>query len=350
MRIFKRIHASILKILLIVFCIPFANGCSTEGAIIGGAIGATAVLGSTPGHQLEQVYYLGMFDPQEQVPPTVYRVTVRGQASSFSLMKFGSGWVPANLVDSLNTRMSFGNASKSNTIQFQKGSPQEMAALKTGRRMVMFGPEGFREAPTDHRLVIVMGASPEEYFKAMDSVLGDISQAQSELSQSKVKDIFIQTVLSIKDEQGSLKDLKHKVELENARQQVRVVENKVVEERKKAISAAEDAKKAADRADVAQKKASTAEKTATKAADAAKDAKDTADSAVKTAEKASKAAETAKFVADEATQHSFAADVKSESAKEQASDSADQARISADSAKESAATAQTISDSLRGSK
>jgi hypothetical protein len=237
MRILKSIDKPIIKAFLLLLCIPFANGCSTEGAIIGGAIGATAALGSTPGHQLEQVYYLGTFDPQEQVPPTVYRVTVKGQASSFSLMKFGSGWVHANLVDSLNTRMSFGNKSKDSLVKFEKGSKEETAALKTGRRLVMFGPEGFREAPADHRLVIVMGSSPEEYFQAMDSVLGDISQVQNELNENEVKDLFIKTFLSIKTEQEKLKDIKFASELENAQQQVKLEEQKAIQSQKDAKEA-----------------------------------------------------------------------------------------------------------------
>ena len=38
----------------------------------------------------------------EQVPPSVYRVRVKGQASFLSATKFASGWVPADLVDSLS--------------------------------------------------------------------------------------------------------------------------------------------------------------------------------------------------------------------------------------------------------
>ncbi len=276
-----------------MFCIPFANGCSTEGQIIGGAIGATAVLGSTPGHQLEQVYYLGMFDPQEQVPPTVYRVTVRGQASSFSLMKFGSGWVPAKLVDSLSSRISFGDASKSNNAQFEKGTDEQMAALKTGRRMVMFGPEGFREAPADHRLVIVMGASPEEYFGAMDSVIGDISQAQSELSESEVKDVLLQTFLDIQSEQGQLKDLNHKFELENAQQQVMVVEQEVVTATQQVAKAAKQVLEANKSAKKAENDAKEAKAEVIKAEGHAKLSKESADKADQRAETSASTAKSA---------------------------------------------------------
>jgi len=231
MLILKYVSNLIIKLFPFLLCISFAIGCSTERVIVGGAVGEAGALGSTPGHQLEQVYYLGVLDPQEQTPPTVYRITVKGQASSFSLMKFGSGWVHANLVDSLNTRMSFDNKSRGSLVQFEKESKEEMAAIKTGRRMVMFGPEGFREAPADHRLVIVMRASPEEYFQAMDSVLGEISQAQNELSQSEVKDVLIQTFFDIKSEQEKLKEIKFASELENARQLVKLEEQKLAIEK-----------------------------------------------------------------------------------------------------------------------
>jgi hypothetical protein len=221
MKIFKLAPHLVIKTFLLLLSILITNGC----AVFGAAMGVTTFIGLTPGHQFEEVYYLGVFDPQEQVPPTVYRIIVQGKASSFSKMKFGSGWVPAQLVDSLNTNLSFGNASKSNLMEFEKGMEEEMTAPKTGRRLVMFGPEGFREAPpADHRLVIVMGASPEEYFQAMDSVLGEISQIKHELIESEVKYIIIRTFLDIKTEQEQLKDIKFASELENAQQQLRVVE------------------------------------------------------------------------------------------------------------------------------
>ncbi|HYE32224.1 MAG TPA: hypothetical protein VEH27_12400, partial [Methylomirabilota bacterium] len=55
--------------------------------------------------ELEQIYYLGVFDPLEQLPPTIYRVTVRGQSSALNRSKFASGWVPAPFIDSLSARV-----------------------------------------------------------------------------------------------------------------------------------------------------------------------------------------------------------------------------------------------------
>ena len=57
---------------------------------------AAATLGSmTPNADLEQTYYLGSFDPQDQIPPAIYRIRVRGQSSLLSTVRFASSWVPA---------------------------------------------------------------------------------------------------------------------------------------------------------------------------------------------------------------------------------------------------------------
>ena len=53
------------------------------------------------------------------------------------------------------------------------------AALETGRRMMLFGPEGFRAAPADHRLAVVMASDPSAFFEAIDSALGQLSAAKA---------------------------------------------------------------------------------------------------------------------------------------------------------------------------
>src|SRR4051794_16313012 len=84
--------------LTLIFCV----GCSTPEQTITLVGGTTSVLGQSPAQEIQQVYYLGVFDPQEQVPPAVYRITVHGQGSAMSFVRFASGWVPAPLIDSLN--------------------------------------------------------------------------------------------------------------------------------------------------------------------------------------------------------------------------------------------------------
>ena len=153
------------------------SGCSTE-EIIGGTVAATLLGASSPSHEIQQIYYLGAFDPQGQLPPTVYRIRVHGQASFISFTKFASGWVPAPFIDSLTADVSFKGA-KSTSVQVDQGASETLAKLTTGRRLMLFGPEGFREAPKDHRLVVVMGSDPSEFFEAIDESLGDIAQLQA---------------------------------------------------------------------------------------------------------------------------------------------------------------------------
>ena len=157
----------------------FFSGCATPAQTAGLAIAGTTFVGAqTPGDEIEQIYYLGVFDPTEQLPPTVYRVTVRGQASILSGTQFASGWVPARLIDSLSSQ----NNGENNGTRFSQpeGVTDQSVDLKTGRRLMMFGPEGFREAPKDHRLVIVMGANPDAYFEAIDLAVSGMSGATVE--------------------------------------------------------------------------------------------------------------------------------------------------------------------------
>lgn len=179
-------------------------GCDPTSAIIGGITGTTAFLAMTPSNEIDQVYYLGVFDPQEQIPPTVYRVRVRGQASALSAMRFGSAWVPANVVDSLGTSIQPGE--KGFTIE--KVKPDEaLPTLPTGRKLMTFGPEGFREAPKDHRLVLVMGANPKSYFEAVESVLGDVSAAAVNQQDQELHRQLLEDLLHLRNERDRLKDL-----------------------------------------------------------------------------------------------------------------------------------------------
>lgn len=188
-------------------CFIGPAGCGNAPANIAlGTVGVAAVGGYSPTQEIEQVYYLGIFDPHEQVEPQqVYRVTVHGQASFISRMKFGSGWVPATLIDSLNTNASMPSDSDRPTLQSAEKEP--LAKLKTGRRMVLFGPEGFREAPADYRLVIVMGASPEAFFKAIDTSIGVISQVRREQSNPDVLRQLVQAREQLSTEAQRLNDL-----------------------------------------------------------------------------------------------------------------------------------------------
>ena len=129
----------------LVIAVMGVAGCSNiTDTVTLGTIGATLVGGQSPTHELEQIYYLGVFDPQEQIPPTVYRVRVHGQASFISFMRFGSGWVPAQVIDSLGTGVGFDDAGN---IEITPAGGEAPPTFETGRGLMMFGPEGFRPAP-----------------------------------------------------------------------------------------------------------------------------------------------------------------------------------------------------------
>jgi hypothetical protein len=183
-----------------------AAGCSPQG-MIGGTVGGvtlSTLLGArSPTHEIQQVYYLGVFDPREQVPPSIYRLTVHGQSSFMSATKFASGWVPAAMADSLDSHIQFNQ--KSEKLEFSSGD-NKIEKLQTGRRLVLFGPEGFREAPKDHRLVIVMGSSPEAYFQAVDEALGVMAGLIKESTRTPQAEdrLIIEEIMKIGDEQKSL--------------------------------------------------------------------------------------------------------------------------------------------------
>lgn len=162
------------NLLLVLTCLGMlgAAGCAEPwqtGVLAAGGIGFGA---QTPSTELEQTYYLGMFDPLEQLPSSMYRITVRGQSGMLSNTKFASGWLPAQLVDSLGSRVSLGTDDPDSRVRIQASDNDAAAVIKPERRMMMFGPEGFREAPSEQRLVLVMGSSPEKFFKAADEALG----------------------------------------------------------------------------------------------------------------------------------------------------------------------------------
>jgi len=152
----------------------FVSGCAHPAQTAALVAGVTAFGGQAPTHELQQTYYLGIFDPQEQLPPAFYRVVVHGQSSLLSLMRFASGWVPADTVDSLGSRVEMDIETGKITVQKEKDD-KLAAALNAGRRQVLFGPEGFRESPRNHRLVIVMGSSAEKYF---DQISGTLREAR----------------------------------------------------------------------------------------------------------------------------------------------------------------------------
>ncbi len=181
-------------------------GCATKAQTTGLGVAAVTALGAqSPSHEIEVIYYLGIFDPQDQIPPMFYRVRVHGQASFLSQKRFASGWVRSELVDSLNTGGQFSADGKQ--YQVDQANTLNASGLETGRRLVMFGPEGFREAPRDHRLVIVMSSSPEAYFEALDTSLSAVSAAKQDSEHAALVSELFSTLTQVKGESDRLSDL-----------------------------------------------------------------------------------------------------------------------------------------------
>ncbi|MHC4084631.1 MAG: hypothetical protein ACYSWZ_01405 [Planctomycetota bacterium] len=195
---------TIQRVAVVLALAGLGSGCTTTSDTIAAGIGGTALLAHSPNNEIEQIYYLGVFDPQEQVPPTIYRVRVHGQASPISFTRFSSGWVPADVIDSLGTSVHFEKAGGALTIQDAKKLNN---SLPKGRKMVLFGPEGFRPAPKDHRLVIVMGSNPEGFFKAIDESLGMVSEVKVQQHNMKLQQDVFNSLLQISNERQRLYEL-----------------------------------------------------------------------------------------------------------------------------------------------
>lgn len=190
---------------LLVVVAAGASCGSTEKNLYA-ATGAVLYGAQAPGSEIEQIYYLGVFDPIEQVPETIYRVRVRGQASALSKTRFASGWVPAPLIDSLGGTVSF-DGEEGTKVTFSKAEDDLQSSLPAGRRLVMFGPEGFREAPADHRLVLVMGSNPDDFFEGMDQAIGALGEAAQEGRSLELTKLLLEANYALRADREKLADL-----------------------------------------------------------------------------------------------------------------------------------------------
>lgn len=177
-------------------------GCSSTEQNLALAAGITVAGSYPPSQEIEQVYYLGVIDPQGQLPPNVYRIRVHGQASALSFTRFATGWAPATFVDNLNTNISFDLDPQSPDRGKLKltNSNDESISLAPGRRMVLFGPEGFIESPKDHRLVIVMGVSPQEFFQAIGDSVKAVTQIEQERNRQATSETLLKAQIMVQDE------------------------------------------------------------------------------------------------------------------------------------------------------
>ena len=156
------------------------SGCSTPAgtaALTGGvATGLISAAGRAPAHEVEQIYYVGVFDPEEQVPRSIYRLRVHGQSSPLNKTRFASGWVPSKLIDAFGGQVSIDPNSQGSSVVTGISTNQEVL-LPVGKRLWQFGPEASRESASAYRLVIVMGADPGAFFATVDKALGYTSDS-----------------------------------------------------------------------------------------------------------------------------------------------------------------------------
>jgi hypothetical protein len=206
--------ASVRAIVALAGLIALA-GCETTAGTVAAVAGGTSAYGArSPSSELYQIYYLGIFDPTDQLPEAFYRVTVRGQASALSGVDFQSGWVPAAFVDSLGAQLQLQPAGGTNggapnlaDVTRSPAPAGQEAAFKLGRRLVLFGPEGFREAPKNHRLVILMGADASKFFNAVDTALGTVAGVELARNNDELRLLLFQAMAALAEDRRQLAEV-----------------------------------------------------------------------------------------------------------------------------------------------
>jgi hypothetical protein len=183
---------------------------SKTGNITLGVLGLTALGASSTSSEIEQIYYVGIFDPQDQLDPQVYRIRVHGQASLLGVTKFASGWVPAAAVDSLGTQIGFDK--QTNQFKITPSNGVSSDAIQAQRKLVMFGPEGFRESPQGHRLAIAMGSDPEAFFTAVNTSLTEVTKTLAARRDDALMKSLFEELVKVNSETRELDGLSRELD------------------------------------------------------------------------------------------------------------------------------------------
>src|SRR5262245_17305602 len=93
--------------------------------------------------RIRTTHYLGVFDPQEQVPAELYRIQIDGDASWASNVKYGSGWVPASQADLLTYDVRPNTQGKFEIT----GGTSAPVDVRARRRFFEIGPTGVSTEP-----------------------------------------------------------------------------------------------------------------------------------------------------------------------------------------------------------
>jgi hypothetical protein len=205
------VFARVLCVAAAAVALLWVSGCSSPGRTNNALLsGGLALATFTPNAEIEQIYYLGVIDPLSQVPEAIYRVRVRGQASAMSETKFQTGWVPAWTIDALNGQYTGKGEGRKVGVP-QRCDDTENCTPTVGRGLVQFGPEGFRDAPRDQRLVIVMGADPSKFFQAVSSTLNTVSGAKLDKDNAGIRKEMTGALVQAKGDQAGLKAIQVKL-------------------------------------------------------------------------------------------------------------------------------------------
>ncbi|RDH86510.1 MAG: hypothetical protein DIZ77_04145 [endosymbiont of Seepiophila jonesi] len=107
-------------------------------------------------------------------------------------------------MDALGSSTAFQKESDRVTIE---KSDETFSSFETGRRLMLFGPEGFREAPANHRLVIAMGSSPEVFFNAMNESLGVLAQVTQSQGSNELSNLLFEALITTRSQREQVDDL-----------------------------------------------------------------------------------------------------------------------------------------------
>jgi hypothetical protein len=132
-----------------------------------GVLASVAVLASCAS-TVKETFYVGRFDPLTQLPEELYRFRLKGSSGCLSSVRFASGWLPAEMVDPLDTQLTISPKGK---VGVDAGDENNKAHVEAYRTMRLFGPEGFVEVPKDFRLCVIMGSDPGEFFRMSTALL-----------------------------------------------------------------------------------------------------------------------------------------------------------------------------------
>ena len=92
-------------------------------------------------------------------------------------------------------------------VKIERDADSNFNINDSGRRLMQFGPEGFRSAPKGHRLVILMGSSPEKVEQAFSTALGTVALAANGASGSTVDRDALKALLDMGRDKAQLQSI-----------------------------------------------------------------------------------------------------------------------------------------------